>query len=126
MQLLQFETTGPDGETYLIEVDMVETSDERAVDIRYAVVHEGHLPVIASVYFDTREGVIHLSGLEIAVTGYMACLIACGLGHIMQEVLQCWRAGKRSPKQLLACLRDKGVDLTPSLVNCSVSCLGGL
>jgi hypothetical protein len=126
MQLLQFETAGPDNEAYLVEIDMVETSDERAVDIRYTIVREGHLPVIARVYFDTREGVIHLSGLEIAVTGYIPCLIACGLGHIMQEVLQCWRAGRRSPKQLLACLRDKGVDLTPGLVNCSVSCLAAL
>lgn len=126
MQLLQFEATGPDNEPYQVEVDIVETPDERAVDIRYTLVREGHLPVIGRVYFDTREGVIHLSGLEIAVTGYMACLIACGLGHIMEEVLQCWRAGKRSPKLLLACLRDRGVDLTPRLVNCSVSCLGAL
>lgn len=126
MQLLQFEAIGPERETYMVEVEMVETTDERGVDIRYAVVRQGELPVIARVYFDTREGVVHMSGLEIVVTGYVACLLACGLGHIVQELLECWRAGRRSPKQLLACLRDKGVKLTPSLVNCSVSCLAAL
>jgi hypothetical protein len=126
MELLQFEAVGPEQERYLVKVDVEETTDERAVDITYSIRRREERPTIAKINFDLREGVVHMTGLEVALTGYLACLVTCGLGHLVEEILDCWRKGHRSPRQLLKCLRDKGISITHKLLNCSVACLGGV
>lgn len=126
MRLLQIDVEGPGNERYSVEVDIEETANEHAVEIKYAVARMDRQPVVTKIYFDPGEGVVHMTGLEVAIAGYMACLIACGLGHLAQEILDCWKRGHRTPRQLLGCMRDKGHSISLSLVNCSVACLGSV
>ena len=126
MQIAQFVTMGPDNEEYFVRLEADETDNEREVDVTYSIARKSEEVAMAKVNFDLQNGAIQMTGLEVALTGYLACLITCGLGHIIQELLDCWRKGHRTPRALLACLKAKGISSTPNLVNCSIACLGGV
>lgn len=123
MEILQFEAVGPKQEKYFVKVDAEESSDERAVIVRYTIAGGERRPAVANINFNLQSGEVLMTGLDPATTVYLACLISCGLGHLVEEILECWRRGHRTPRRMLDCLLDKGHSITPKLVNCSISCL---
>jgi hypothetical protein len=76
-----------------------------------------------TIALDTSSGSLAISGLSDAASKYLACLGACGLGHLVQELLECWNAGHRTPAALLKCLNAKRTGLSGGLVNCAIACL---
>jgi len=125
MLLVEFVNWGRDGKEYRAIVTGEETKKKNEVVLNYRVMRGDKKEGDVKLNFDLEGGTIHITGLEIVVTPYVLCLLTCGLGHIVQEILDCWRKGNRTARKLLACLKKKGIAITLSLVECSISCLGG-
>lgn len=125
MLLAKFTTFSPESEEYSIEVKAQQLG-ENSVGIEYSISRNNEPVVSPIVNFDLRSGSIHMTGLEIGIPAYVACLVTCGLGNIVQEILECWTQGHRNPRDMLTCLKAKRISITPMLINCSIGCLSGL
>jgi len=122
----KFTTAGPDEDDYHVELSAERPKNTELLTLIYSVAQANRKPVSVRIEANTAEGTLKMVGLETVVTGYIACLLMCGLGHIIQEILDCLRRGHRKPLDLLKCLRKKGVDVGIGLLRCAVSCSGGV
>ena len=121
MLIAQFMTWGPDNAEYSVKLEGEQSLSE--VNIKYSIDSGQQTVAAAMINFHFSDDTIRISmsGLEVAVTSYVACLIACGLGNIVQEMRDCSRK-----VDLLACLKSKGNSITVTLLNRSISCQGGI
>lgn len=78
---------------------------------------------VGVILFNPTNDTINVSGLSLSVAGYVGCLVACGLGHIVSDILDCRRRGKTSVTDLISCMKKKGHRLSLNLINCAVACL---
>jgi hypothetical protein len=125
MPIAEFTFVGPEDVDYRVELSGEERGLEEVLVITYSVTRsESTSRTIINL--NTSNGTFNITGLEASITPYIACLITCGLGHIVQETLDCWSSGNRTPAKVISCLRSKNIAITQTLVNCAVSCLGSL
>jgi hypothetical protein len=78
---------------------------------------------VGIITFDPSNDSLQISGMSLSVVGYTSCLVACGLGHLVSDILGCRRRGHKTAKDLIACLKKKGHRLSLNLINCAVSCI---
>jgi hypothetical protein len=78
---------------------------------------------VGVITFDPSNDTLQIAGMSLSVAGYTACLVACGLGHLVSDILDCRRRGNTTVKKLIDCLKKKGHRLSLNLINCAVSCL---
>jgi hypothetical protein len=125
--ILEIVTQNDSGQPLSIKVtaeEMTRTRDRRSVDeLDVTLIADGD--PVGVISFDPATGSLHVSGLSLTASGYVTCLAACGLGHLVADILDCWRRKNTTVKKLLACLKKKGHRLTMALITCAVSCLAG-
>lgn len=78
---------------------------------------------VGTITFDPSNDTLQISGMNFSVAGYTTCLVTCGLGHLVSDILDCRKRGHTSAKNLIACLKRKGHGLSRELINCAISCL---
>ncbi len=114
-----------DGNSLSIKVTAEEDtrSDGTVVVPFLKVTLEADGVLVGEIKFDPTKNKLILSGMALSGSGYTSCLVACGLGHLVSDILDCRHRGKTSVTDLIACLKNKGHRLTLKLVNCAVACL---
>lgn len=122
MNIAQFKFQGPENEECQALVAASEQENLAIITYRVAMLDTDHF-VEFGIEFETTEGALRISGLAIDESSYVRCLAACGLSHLVAEILDCWKGGARDPGSLLRCLRGKGNRLTKELLRCAVGCL---
>lgn len=126
--LAQITTTGPNDQPISIEVTAEETSRTKAGKrqelLKVSLVADG--TTLGSIEFAPGSASLEITGLSQSLSGYAACLATCGLGHLVTDVIDCWRRGNKSVKSLIACLKRKGHHISLNLINCAIGCLASL
>lgn len=124
MKIAQFMAQGPRGQAYEVTVDALTRGP--SVEVEYVIFtlitkERGGV----TITFNPGENTAQAVALDSTVSGYALCLIGCGVGHIVEQILDCRRQGHTAPRSLLVCLASKGIDVTQKLVACAASCLAG-
>lgn len=98
------------------------TAEETAVST-VKVTLEVDADTVGVVTIDPSDSSLEVTGLRLSGGAYVGCLAACGLGHIVSDIIECRRQGNTTVKKLVACLKAKGQKLSLDLINCAVSCI---
>ena len=127
MIFARFTTQGPEGE--LVEVtleadDQQERSDYNGTFTATLTIGVAGKTSAYPVSLDDN-GNLRIAGLGAAggaEARFALCLAACGLGHLVTEILDCWRQGHRTVAALFKCLRGKGLKISQALLACAFQC----
>ncbi len=130
MDIIQFTTEDKAHKPYTITVSgEPPTNDSKSkVSLKYSIQGKDHT-VALDVGFDTVLGELTASGLAIPKLlddPYLICLAKCGLSHLVDEVLDCWKNGARTPKKLWKCLQNKGAKIGLGIAGCALKCAAGI
>jgi hypothetical protein len=124
MLICSFTFRGPNQQDFLAEVDADERDFKTAV-VAYSI--KGTIDSFkAEMSFDLTVGSLTVVGLTTPTLAYLACVAACGVGNLTQEILDCWKAGHKTAGALVTCLKGKGHSIAGSLANCVISCTPSL
>jgi hypothetical protein len=121
MTITEFTFEGPENKAYDFKVTAVESANRHKAIIDYQI--SGAAEFGARITFDFQQHTLTMTGIQAGAISFVSCVTACGLGHLAQEIMDCWRQGHRTPKALVKCLRAKGYDITKGLVACAFGCL---
>lgn len=120
--IAQFTFQGAESKEYLAEVS-TEESNNNFVRVTYSLTWDNKTELFP-IEFDTKSGAMKFSGIVVPnLHPYVMCLAVCGLSHITDEILDCWKKGNRTPVDLLRCLRAKKVSIVSGLSGCAIKCL---
>jgi hypothetical protein len=126
--ILNITTQNAIGKPLSIEVtaerDTQTTGTKRVDVLKVTLIADGD--PVGVIAFDPTNDTLYLSNMSLSVANYTNCLVACGLGHLVSEILDCRRRGHTSVVDLIDCLMKKGYRLSLNLINCAVGCLASL
>lgn len=108
---------------FVTKVTAEEAGNTATISIEVASEADPNLKISEFVKVNTNTGRIELSTPSFGVATYSTCLVACGLGHIVQDVIDCLKAGNKTPKSLISCLKAKGHALSAKLANSAIACI---
>lgn len=120
MNIIQFGFNVPQGESCEVTVDAME-GIESFVRIILGV-NSGGEGMACQIEFFTDTGNLKIVGLS-SVSSYGACVLACGAGILVKEILDCWRSGAKTKKKMIECLKKKGKVLKGEIAACAIACL---
>jgi hypothetical protein len=121
MEILEIKTFNDDGGSLSIKVtaeEEIKLENTGVVKVTLVINNQS----AGTITFDPTNDLIQLSGLSGSVANYTTCLVACGLGHLVSDILDCRRRGKTNAAELIACLKKKAHRLSLNLINCAVGC----
>ncbi len=126
--LLETTTTNGRGKPLSIKVtaeEQTQTQGTMRVDVlKVTLIADGD--PVGTISFNPATDLMELSGMSLSLANYTSCLVACGLGHLVSDILDCRRQGNKTVKKLIDCLKKKGHHLSLNLINCAVACLASL
>ncbi|MFT5548139.1 MAG: hypothetical protein ACI9CO_000051 [Candidatus Azotimanducaceae bacterium] len=116
--------TTHDIEDKLYEVSVSAEENYGSVLVKFSIFEPdtGKSIVSSEIDYDLSEGRLSIIGINMEVPAYASCLLAGGVGHLVQEIMACRKNGKKSPIALINCLRAKGHSMGSSLANIAITC----
>lgn len=115
-----------DGGLYRFLLDATERED-RIVEFDFVVreIKERREETQAiQIRFNAELGRASFAALTLdPVSIYLMCLVGCGLNGLIDDIIDCWKNGNRTPNGLIACMRAKGKDIPADWAKCATKCL---
>jgi len=122
MNICSFTTADDLEKIYEVKVDAKEENETAVISVEILALENKRSIVKSEITYDFDCEKLSVTGINFEISGYAACLVAGGLGNMVQEVLDCRKKGKRGPISLINCLRKKGHSIGSSMANIAIAC----